>query len=185
LWSLLLVVLFGVRAAQAADDPARGVARAKMWEKAAKGREVAARIQERQAQELLDVANAARGKVTPDGADVRSWFELAGDAEWRAGELCSLAAANYERAEQDWLKAAGEHRRAKAVGGETTARTKADEALRHSVECGERAAQVYEQCAESLGPELANNTARAGKAAEKAAEWREKAAERGPLNASK
>jgi hypothetical protein len=176
-----LIVLGLLAAAQTGRTdtaPANPVAKASKWEKAAVVREEAAAIQVRQAQRLLDLASGFRSKADLHEEDLLRWFEQAGDAEWRAGELYGFAVVNFERAAQDWQKAADEYRREKAPAAEAEARTRAGGALKRSAECGDASAQAYERCSEALGPDLANDTRRAGKAGEKAAEWHEKVAER-------
>jgi hypothetical protein len=174
-WIFCAAVSFGE------DVSSRARAMSSLWQKAAVDREVAAMVQEQEAKNLLLQADAdKRADQTDAGWNPRDMLAHAGGTEWRAAEMQAAGAVNHEKCAQNWANSADQSRSVGDESAEKFARARANAALRRAFDAGMLAATYYERCAESFGPDAGNDAGRAGRASEKAAEWNERLALRGP-----
>lgn len=152
---------------------------AEEWEMAALNRDWAAATQEKQAEDLIGLADEfARKDVLNDTAR-RTDLNRAGDLQKAAGDLFGGAVGNYDKAVGNWRKAETMYARLSERKEERRNAAKmAVRAAERALESCRRAAEAYELAAEAYGSENANQLTKAAGASEKAASWRERLAVR-------
>lgn len=171
-----MVLLVATTSAVMADPAIRS--KADEWQVAATLREAAAATLQLQAERAAaESLEKSRGRFENE-AHRRAILEQCAESMRRAGDLHMAAAANLDRAAENWLRGATALGRANHGPRERDARQAAAEARAAAAEAIAKAAAAYEQAAVWYGEDGADRPAKAGEAAEKAAACRERLAER-------
>lgn len=147
--------------------------RAEEWERAAENREVAAQAQQGESARMLDVAKGLIRKGCATEAERRKNLTQAAELCSAAGELASLAAANYEKASRNWLASAAELVRESSGRPKRLADEMADKARQNRRSSLQSAAEAHEMSADIYAPGNAELPIRSAQSSEKAASLRE------------
>ncbi len=165
--AIALVMACSVRAELAVSD----------WTDAAEGRVQAAQSLESKASGLMDRAEKLKGKDFLYDSERQSNYKKAGKAEMKAGRLRLASSHNFLKAADNWENAAELASNGEGTEGadERTIRKRVNDAFGEAAEALLLAAESFDAAAGTFSDDKISEPELAEKAAEKAAEARERA----------
>ncbi|MDA0990141.1 MAG: hypothetical protein O3A51_05255 [Verrucomicrobia bacterium] len=145
---------------------------------AAIDRDIAATAQADEAAALLQQASNLRRESYLYDEEHLLQMSQAGAFETRSGDLYGKAFGNFDKSASNWKQAERDYRRRQQSENRDEAALRADIASERADEACRMASVAFERATEAYNNENARQPAACAAAAERAAQWREKLADR-------